>query len=175
MKGKAWRGRCAVAVLAALGAGGAFALPNLTVTPLNPDFGTGVVGEQRDIFLTLTNVSAGNVQLTGLSFGGATGGVSASWSNGPAGPTPCNPMVLAPSASCTIQHSVIQNGPGISTYAMNLTAVVIGGDETFALNSVAQAVAAPPASVPVFAPGALALVAGLLGGLGALALRGRPR
>lgn len=175
MKGKAWKGRCAAAALAGLLSGGAFALPNLTVTPLNPDFGAGAVGEQRDIFLTLTNVSAGNVQFTALNFGGVAGGVSASWSNGPGGPAPCNPMVLAPSASCTIQHSVIQNGPGISTYAMSLTVIVIGGDETFALNSVAQAVAAPPASVPVFAPGLLALAAGLLGGLGVFALRRRRR
>jgi hypothetical protein len=164
-----------VAALAALVSAGAQALPNLSLAPINPDFGTGTVGVQRDITMTLTNVSAGNVQINGLNFAPSPGGVPATWSNSIVGASPCSLLlVLAPAASCTFQHSVIQNAPGVSTLVTNLAVVVVGtGDETFAYNSIANALAAPTVPVPALAPGLLALLAGGLGALGALVLRRR--
>jgi len=175
MKGRAWKARCAAGALAGLLSAGAQALPNISVAPLNPNFGVGTVGVQRDIVLTFTNVSAGNLQLGVLNFGGVPGGVSASWGITAAGPQPCSVnLVLAPAGSCTYVFSVVQNAPGLSTFAANLTQVVIGeGDETFALDATAQASAAPTVPVPVFAPGVLALVASLLAVLGAFVLRRR--
>jgi hypothetical protein len=177
MRGKAGKGRFAAAALAGLLSGGVHALPNISIAPINPDFGVGTVGVQRDIVLTFTNVSAGNLQLGVLNFAGVAGGVPASWGITEAGPQPCSlNLVLAPAGSCTRVFSVVQNAPGLSTFAANLTQVVIGeGDETFAFNAAAQALAAPAVAVPLFAPGLLALAAGLLGGLGAFALRRRRR
>lgn len=172
---RAWAPRIAVVALAAVVSAGAYALPNLSLAPINPDFGTGAPGVQRDIILVLTNVSAGNVELGGgANVGIATGGVAANWSVATALVQPCTSgLVLAPNGTCNWRLSVIQSGPGVSNALINFTQLVIGGDETFALEAIARATI--PAPVPALAPAILALLAGALGTLGAFVLRRRRR
>ena len=153
-------------------AGTAHALPLIDVTPLNADFGTGGVGVQRNITITLTNVSGANVTMSLLSFGFSPSGASANWSYGPAGVVPCNAnTVLAPAGSCTFQHSVIQNQPGTSLLTTTLTITIVsGGDETLTLPSVARS---DPVSVPALAPPVVGLLAGLIAVIAGLFVRRR--
>lgn len=148
------------------------ALPLVSVAPLNADFGSGPLGAQRNITLTLTNVSGASVEIGGLGFGFATGGALADWSYGPAGVVPCNAnTVLAPGGSCTVLHSVIQQQRGTSTLTTNMTVIIVdGGDETLTLTSVART---DPVSVPALAPPLVGLLASLIGAIAALFVRRR--
>lgn len=161
------------AVTAALG-GAAHALPLVQVAPVNYDFGAAPVGVQRDLDITVTNVSGANVTIVSTSFGSAPGGATASWSFSLFGPSQCDlNTVLVPGGSCRVVFSVIQTQPGVSTNAVNMTVNIVDAtSETFALTAVART-GSTVASIPALAPAALALLGGLLAGFAGLRLRRR--